>query len=452
MTAWRIVLPYIVLGSLWILGSDWWLARSSPGGFVPGQTVKGILFVLVSAGLIYALAARELRERRQAAEQRLRLERRLAATERFEAIGQLTSGIAHDFNNLLTAIYGNIETCLHQVPPGETPPPGLEDARSSALRGAELTRQLLAVGRSQVMRPEQVDINNVILGMCGLLDRLIGPPVRIRAELADEPWLVLVDPGRLEQVIMNLAINARDAMPGGGELTVRTANRTVTPAEARGFPFPFLPGDYVVLEVADTGVGMEPDVQGRIFEPFFTTKPKDVGTGLGLATVYGIVKQSGGYVAVSSTPGQGSTFSIYLPEARDAEEATPILVPDPPAGGETGTETLLVVEDDPAVRAFAIRALRRRGFTVLEAVGADEALQLLRESNGHVDLLITDATMPGMSGEQLISQLRSSGSRVRTLLISGRGEHELAVDAPYLAKPFTGTDLGRRVREVLDHA
>jgi two-component system, cell cycle sensor histidine kinase and response regulator CckA len=450
MTAWRIVLPYVVLGSVWILGSDWWLARSAPGGFAPGQTVKGLLFVLVSAALIYALASRELRERRKAAEQRLRLERRLAATERFEAIGQLTSGIAHDFNNLLMAIYGNIETCLNQVREGEAPPPGLEDARESALRGAELTRQLLAVGRSQVMRPEQVDINKVILGMCGLLERFIGPPVRIRAELADDPWLVLVDPGRLEQVIMNLAINARDAMPEGGELTIRTANQRVSPAEARGFPFPFLPGEYVLLEVTDTGVGMEPETQSRIFEPFFTTKPKDVGTGLGLATVYGIVKQSGGYVAVSSAPGHGSIFSIYLPEAEEAAESATPVVPDPPAGGETGTETVLVVEDDSAVRSFAIRALRRRGFTVLEADDASSALRLLRESNGHIDMLITDASMPGMSGEQLIQRVRSSGSRVRTLLISGRSEQELGPDVPYLAKPFTGADLGRRVREVLD--
>jgi two-component system, cell cycle sensor histidine kinase and response regulator CckA len=450
MTAWRIVLPYVVLGSAWILGSDWWLARSSPGGFAPGQTVKGLLFVLVSATLIYALASRELRERRKAAEQRLRLERRLAATERFEAIGQLTSGIAHDFNNLLTAIYGNIETCLNQVPEGEAPPPGLVDARESALRGAELTRQLLAVGRSQVMRLEQVDINKVILGMCGLLERLIGPPVRIRAELAGDPWRVLVDPGRLEQVIMNLAINARDAMPEGGELTIRTANHHVSPAEARGFPFPFLPGEYVRLEVTDTGVGMDPETQSRIFEPFFTTKPKDVGTGLGLATVYGIVKQGGGYVTVSSAPDHGATFSIYLPEAEEAEESATPAVPDPPAGRETGTETLLVVEDDPAVRSFATRALRRRGFTVLEAADAPSALRLLRQSNGRIDLLITDASMPGLSGEQLIQQVRSSGSRVRTLLMSGRSEQELGLDVPYLAKPFTGTDLARRVREVLD--
>lgn len=449
MTGWRIVLPYVVLGSLWIVVSDWLLGQVVPGDVAIGQTLKGMLFVLVSAGLIYALVSRELREKRKAAEQRLRLERRLAATERFEAIGQLTSGIAHDFNNLLTAIYGNIETHLNQLPAGEGAPE-LEDARQSALRGGELTRQLLAVGRSQVMRPEQTDINGVILGMCGLLDRLIGPPVRIVADLAEDPWLVLVDPGRLEQVIMNLAINARDAMPEGGELTIRTANQRITPAQARQFPFPFLAGDFVRIDVTDTGIGIEPDVQGRIFEPFFTTKPKDVGTGLGLATVYGIVKQSGGYVSVDSTPGKGSTFTIFLPEAQEAGESPAVDVSPPLAGGENGTETLLVVEDDRAVRAFATRALRRRGFTVMEADGAEEALGLLRRSNGHIDMVITDASMPGMSGLELLEAVRKSGSSARSLLISGHPEQEFAEDVPYLAKPFTGADLGRRVREVLD--
>jgi two-component system, cell cycle sensor histidine kinase and response regulator CckA len=449
MSAWRIVLPYVVLGSLWIVLSDWLLGEIVPGGVAIGQTLKGMLFVLVSTGLIYALVSRELREKRTAAEQRLRLERRLAATERFEAIGQLTSGIAHDFNNLLTAIYGNIETHLNQLAPGESAA-ALEDARQSALRGADLTRQLLAVGRSQVMRPEQTDINGVILGMCGLLDRLIGPPVRIATELADDAWLVVVDPGRLEQVIMNLAINARDAMPEGGELMIRTANQRVTTAEARRFPFPFLAGDYVRIDVSDTGVGIDPEVQERIFEPFFTTKPKDVGTGLGLATVYGIVKQSGGYVSVDSAPGKGSTFTIYLPEAQEAGEAPAVDALPAPAGGETGAETVLVVEDDAAVRSFATRALRRRGFTVMEADGAEEALSMLRSSNGHIDVVITDASMPGMSGVELIEAVRRSGSRARTLLISGHPEQEFAVDVPYLAKPFTGADLGRRVREVLD--
>lgn len=451
MPALRIALAYFVLGSVWIVGSDQLLLRLSPDTFVFGQTAKGLLFVTLGAALIYGLAARELRERRSTAAERARLERRLAAAARFEAIGQLTGGIAHDFNNLITAISGNIDSYLAHRTRNEIPVDELREARRSADRAAELTRQLLAFGRRQVLQPERVDVNAVIRDMSALLARLIGDRIRMTLALRDDVRAVVVDPGRLEQVIMNLAINARDAMPDGGELRITTHNIPIDPQAASRFPFPFKAGDYLCLEVADTGMGMDESVQARIFEPFFTTKAKDVGTGLGLATVYGIVKQSGGYITVASEPGQGTAFSVYVPlvdsAAPDRTEppaSPPVLL----AAG--GTETVLVVEDDTAVRSLVMRVLERRGFSVLEAMDGREALEVLHAPDTHIDVLITDAVMPEMTGTQLIEEARATHPRVRILLISGYAEADFDIGAPYLAKPFTPDQLVNRVREVLD--
>jgi two-component system, cell cycle sensor histidine kinase and response regulator CckA len=443
MAAWRVALPYLVIGFLWIALSDWLLARLLPAGVGPGQTVKGLVFVAVTAALIYALTTRELREKRNAAEERLRLERRLAATQRFEAMGQLTSGVAHDFNNILTAISGNLAAYIDRSSPA-SPAPELSEAQRAARRGAELTRQLLAVGRGQVMTPEPLDLNEVIRDMDGLLGRLLGAGVRIETHLAPDLAPIQADRGFLEQVLMNLAINARDAMPDGGTLTLRTANEVVDAARARSFPFPFQPGDYVRLEVIDTGVGMDAKLQARIFEPFFTTKPKDVGTGLGLATVYGIVKQSGGYISVRSAPGAGAAFTVHLPRIAGRSPA------DPPVAPEGGSGTILVVDDDPAVRSFVTRTLEREGFAVLSAGGATEALRRLEETREGIDLLVTDSVMPGMTGMQLIETARSAGARMSVLLISGNPDQESASAVPCLPKPFTAAELGRRVRELLD--
>ena len=448
--AWRIALAYLLLGSAWIIGSDRLLLRLGDDGFMLGQTTKGLLFVVLGSILIYVLAARELREKRTTAAERERLERRLAAAARFEAIGQLTGGIAHDFNNLITAISGNIDAYLGHDPPRGRPLDELREARRSADRAAELTRQLLAFGRRQVLRPERVDVNAVILDMEPLLTRLTGPAVETVLELDEGLRAVVVDPGRLEQVVMNLAINARDAMPDGGRLVIRTRNRHVDADTAQGFPFPFVPGDYVRLDVSDTGVGIGEEIQHLIFEPFFTTKPKDVGTGLGLSTVYGIVKQSGGYVTVTSRPGEGSTFHVFLPMTSEAPTTPPEPTPAEEQPRATGTETVLVVEDDMAVRSLVMRVLQKRGFAVLEAMDGREALEVLKEAERRIDVLITDAVMPEMTGTELIEAARASHPRMRTLLISGYTEGEFNVGSPYLAKPFTPDQLVTRVREVLD--
>jgi two-component system, cell cycle sensor histidine kinase and response regulator CckA len=443
----RIALLYLVAGTAWILLTDLMLAGMLPTGTGIGQAVKGLVFVVATAGIIYVLAARELQEKRESGEDRLRLERRLAAIERFEAVGQLASGIAHDFNNLLTVIAGNIETYLDQLTPGEPVPSELVEARKSAVRGAQLTRQLLAVGRTQVMRPERVDVNDVILGMAGLLNGLSGR-IQVDTRLADDPWPVIVDPGRLEQAVLNLAINARDAMPNGGTLSLLTSNVRISATEATRFPFPFRPGDYVRVDVIDTGVGIPADIQARIFEPFFTTKPKDVGTGLGLSTVYGVVKQSGGYITVESEPGTGSTFSVFLARA-EPSQATP--TGDLPAADRAPgrTETILVVEDDAAVRSFTTRVLRGRGFRVVEARDGKAALEVIRESGEGIHMLVTDCSMPGMSGKQLIHAARAAGFRAPILLVSGTPDQDVPAAVPWLAKPFTAADLDRRVRAIL---
>lgn len=451
MAALRIALIYFVVGILWIAFSDWLLLRWWPAGVVPAQTIKGLAFVALSSVLVLVLARRETRHRENARIDQQQFHQRLAGMERLEAIGRLTAGIAHDFNNLLTAIIGNIETYLGRLrEEGVASPPELREARRAADRAAEVTRQLLAFGRQQVLHPRLVDVNRVIGDMGSLLQRLIGDRVRISLQLQEDPWPVHVDPGRLEQVIMNLAINARDAMPEGGELTLATSNVSLRDEDSVArFPFPIEPGDYVALEVIDTGVGMDAETQARIYEPFFTTKPKDVGTGLGLSTVYGIIKQSGGFIAVSSAPRAGTTFEVYLPRAPGKMPTSePVQVED--AVEVEGTETVLVVEDDEAVRALIGRALRRRGFEVIETTGGQEALDVLRSRNPKIDLLLTDAVMPGMTGVELIEEARGLDGPFRVLLMSGYAEGTLDIDVPYIAKPFSPAELVKRVRDVLD--
>lgn len=477
MGAWRVALPYLVLGTVWILVSDWALMSLTSGGPGVGQMAKGLLFVVLSAGLIYVLSARQLREKWITEREREQLERRLSAAARFEAMGQLSGGIAHDFNNLLTVISGNIESYMNHDPERGRRSPELRDAHDAVHRATALTRQLLAFGRAQVARPDHGDVNEVVRGMVTMLDRLIGDRIRIKTSLGHHLPPARVDPGRLEQVVMNLAINARDAMPDGGELRLTTEQVTIGMRNGGSVPSHLLPGPYIRLTVADTGVGMSTEVQSRIFEPFFTTKGQEQGTGLGLATVHSIVTAWGGDISVRSAPGEGTTFTILLPAARDepprpapvggaavvampgvaaVSEVSPVPdtadLPDAPIAAEQAVApnaTVLVVDDDAAVRKIVVRVLLRHGFAVLEAPGGREALAELRQAAGAVDLLVTDASMPEMSGLRLIEEALVVDPGLRVLLISGHPGEEFEGATPYLAKPFTSTELVRHVREVL---
>ncbi len=462
MGAWRVALPYLILGIAWILFTDWAIVTFMADGPVVSQTTKGLVFVTLSAGLIYVLSARQLREKQITQRERERLERRISAAARFEAMGQLSGGIAHDFNNLLTVISGNIEAYVSRNPGVASASSELMDVRDAVRRATILTRRLLASGRSAGTPPHPTDVNEVVRGMASLLDRLIGDRIRVRAQLGYDVPAAQADPGRLEQVVMNLAINARDAMPDGGDLRLTTDTIRIGERNGDAGPARLLPGLYVRIEVADTGVGMSPDVQARIFEPFYTTKSQEKGTGLGLATVQSIVSEWGGEIAVQSAPGQGTIFTILLPVAI---ESVPRSAPDNAPGLETGRaesrarepsrgrpapESVLVVDDDYAVRVLVARVLRQHGFQVREAAGGREALAELRRADCCVDLVVTDASMPEMTGLRFIDEARSFDPALRVLLMSGHPDHEFRNVAPYLAKPFTAGDLVRHVREALD--
>ncbi len=446
-TARRIALAYFLAGGVWVLGTDWLWERS--GAVHPAiQLVKGLLFVAVGAVLLYAFAARWAREREMTLDDRARLEQRLSVLSKFEAVGQLTAGIAHDFNNLLTAISGNLASYSARFEPGDVPEE-VREAAESAERASDLTRQLLAFRQGEEARPERVEVNALIARMTSLLKRLIGERIQVVTDLSPALPAVRADPGRLDQVLMNLAINARDAMPEGGRLRIHTTAERVDEEAARAFPFPFRPGEYVRVDVSDTGVGMDAEMQARIFEPFFTTKPRGVGTGLGLATVYAIVKQVAGHVSVESEPGVGSTFHVYLPQSREPAPAPAQGEETQPARTMSGSETVLVAEDDDAVRTLVTRVLDRRGYRAHGACNGREALELLRRE-GPFDLLLTDAIMPEMTGVQLIEAARSVAPGLRVLLISGYARSDFDFELPYLAKPFTPDQLVRRLREVLD--
>jgi PAS domain S-box-containing protein len=392
--------------------------------------------------------ARDVTERRQ-------LEAQLRQAQKMEAVGQLAGGIAHDFNNLLTAILGSAELLLDALPADH---PGREEAqecRKAALRAAELTRQLLAYSRRQVLAPRVLHLNEVVAEMDKLLRRLIGEQVELCAVLATDLGAVWADPGQLEQVIVNLAVNARDAMPEGGKLTITTANAVLDESDVLADPI-VVPGAYVMLTVCDTGIGMDADTQARAFEPFFTTKPTGKGTGLGLATVYGIVKQSGGYIQVSSAPGCGTTFSLHFPRVdasvvpnqSDAVAATSL----------GGSETVLLVEDQEEVRALTHRLLKKGGYDVLVAASGPEALRLAAAQVRPIHLLLTDVVMPGMNGRELSRRLAPTQLGMKVLFLSGYPDDSIlrhgALDpgVAFLQKPFSVQALARKIREVLDAA
>jgi two-component system, cell cycle sensor histidine kinase and response regulator CckA len=391
--------------------------------------------------------------------QRRRLEDQLRQSQKMEAVGRLAGGVAHDFNNVLTVVKSFSEFLLEDLDKLDPRRSDVEEIAKAADRAAALTRKLLAFSRKQVMRPESLDLNTVVVGMEKMLRRLIGEDVRIVTALDRDLLAVEADPSSIEQAILNLAVNARDAMPDGGTLTIRTKNETLERTDAA---WAIRPGRYAMLSVNDTGHGMDATTQARVFEPFFTTKPQGQGTGLGLAMVYGIVKQSGGHIWVESAPGQGTTFTLYLPQptrmdSGPAQQATPRAPGDPrEAGTRPGGETVLVVDDEEPVRSSTRRALERAGYTVIPAADGADALRLFTEHDGAVDLVVTDVVMPGLGGRELVGRLKIMSPALPVLFVSGyteEGVHKQGVLEPgaaYLEKPFTPEKLLRKVREVLD--
>ena len=385
--------------------------------------------------------------------ERKRLEEQFRQAQKMEAIGRLSGGVAHDFNNLLGVIIGYGEVLQDGISPEAPMRSCIEEMLKAAHRAANLTRQLLAFSRQQVMDPRILDLNVVVRDMEKMLKRLIGEDVHLITHLDRALGYIKADVGQIEQVVMNLAVNARDAMPIGGELVIETSNYEVEADFARRYSYPMSLGKYVLLTFRDTGVGMDAATRSRIFEPFFTTKEKGKGTGLGLSMVYGVVKQSGGYIDVQSEPGQGTTFKILLPAAEESIGTRPYL---PEASLLKGNETVLLVEDEMALRKLTRHLLELVGYTVLEAEGGIEALKISRDYEAHIDLLLTDVVMPAMSGRVVADELLKHRPDTHVLFMSGYtgqtvGQHGvLAEGSFYLSKPFTREALTSKVREALD--
>jgi two-component system cell cycle sensor histidine kinase/response regulator CckA len=381
-----------------------------------------------------------------------RLEAALDHTHKMEAIGLLAGGVAHDFNNLLTVIIGYSDGLIEELPADNVLRPDALEIKAAAERAAGLTSQLLAFGRKQILQPRVVSLNALVAEADTLLRRVLGEHIQMSLVLDPELRSVVADPGQMGQVIVNLAVNARDAMSDGGQLTIETANVDL-PAAARGVAH--VPsGQYVALSISDTGIGMDAATQARVFEPFFTTKANQ-GTGLGLATVYGIVKQSGGYIWLYSEVGQGTSFRIYLP-AIDTPTRGPGVVAPKPTVVSRGSETVLLVEDEPALRQLAARVLTSSGYTVLHAGHPHDALTLMAQHTGQIQLLLTDVVMPEMGGRALASRVQAEHPETRVLYMSGYSggaflhDGVLETGTSFLQKPFTPTTLAQKVREVLD--
>jgi len=385
------------------------------------------------------------------------LEAQFAQGQKMQAIGQLAGGVAHDFNNVLTAIIGFSDLLLASHRPSDPSFQDIMNIKQNANRAAGLVRQLLAFSRRQTLRPKELALNDVLADLSILLDRLLGEKVELKVVHGRDLWPVMADLNQLEQVIVNLAVNARDAMPEGGRLTIRTLNvsedDSKTYDNTRGMP----PGEYVLTEVVDTGTGMTPEVMEKIFEPFFSTKDVGKGTGLGLSTVYGIVKQTGGFIFCASEIGEGTTFRIFLPrhvrEEGAETEAKP--VEQQQLADLTGSATILLVEDEEAVRAFAARALTSRGYTVHEASSGAEALEIMEETGGDVDLVVSDVVMPEMDGPSLLRELRKTRPDLKIIFVSGYAEDAFEKNLPenekfsFLPKPFTLKQLATVVKDVL---
>lgn len=395
--------------------------------------------------VIYALETTEQRA----------LEAQFAQGQKMQAIGQLAGGVAHDFNNVLTAIIGFSDLLLANHRPTDPSFQDIMNIKQNANRAAGLVRQLLAFSRRQTLRPQVLNLSDVLSDLSILLDRLLGEKVQLKMVHGRDLWTVMADLNQLEQVVINLAVNARDAMPEGGRLEIRTEN--VTPAGVERFAQKGMPAaDYVLIEVEDTGTGMPEDIMEKIFEPFFSTKEVGKGTGLGLSTVYGIIKQTGGYIWPESEVGVGTTFRIFLPRHIQAVEPQPKKnVEQTPIADLTGSATILLVEDEEAVRAFAARALASRGYTVHEASSGTEALEVMKETDGKIDLVVSDVVMPEMDGPSLLKELRKTRPDLKIIFVSGYAEDAFKKNLPeneqfnFLPKPFSLKQLATTVKETL---
>jgi signal transduction histidine kinase len=378
----------------------------------------------------------------------------LRQAQKMEAIGRLAGGVAHDFNNLLTAIIGYTDLIAERLDPTDPTAREVGEIRKAADRASALTRQLLAFSRKQFLSPTVLSLNETASGLLQMLPRVIGDHIKTVVRLDEDLARVRADASQMEQVVINLVLNARDAMPMGGELTIETRNVALDEERLVAESLSLTPGRYVVLSIGDTGTGMDAATRDRAFEPFFTTKPKGKGTGFGLATVYGIIDQSGGGIYLDTAPGRGTTVRIYLPATTAPQE--PRATEPLPATADRGTETILLVEDNEAVRGLAVKALRRRGYTVFEARSGEEALEWALTSTVKPQLLVTDVVMPGVSGPNLAARLMQMHPDMHVLYVSGYTEDASTLHSsligrvPLLQKPFTPSRLAERIRAILD--
>ncbi len=398
-------------------------------------------------------SARDITERKRAEEDLRASQLQLQQSQKLEAIGQLAGGVAHDFNNMLTAIIGYTDLSLRRVGLENPIRRNLEETKKAAERAASLVRQLLAFSRKQILEPKVLDLNDVVKDMHKMLTRLIGENIKLATRLETDLGSVKADPCQVEQIIVNLVVNARDAMPRGGRVTIETANVALD-VQTASKHVSVKPGEYVMLTVSDTGIGMAQETQARIFEPFFTTKEVGKGTGLGLSTVYGIVKQSGGNIWVYSEQGLGTVFKVYLPRIDDATAKTNAKQEE--TNTPRGTETILLVEDEDVVRGLARKILMQAGYSVLDAKSGDEAIRLCHAHAGPIDLLLTDVVMPEISGKEVADRLLELRPSIRVLFMSGYTDEAIVqhgvldANVKFIQKPFTWVGLTKKVGEVLN--